>query len=158
MEKVDYCINWITSIDAQQLCKENVIVYYASITGSDTDAKWHSLSLDEAKRVITYTIHPVEIVDIMQALQEENRVYVTAFGEGKGLYRSDDAGLSWSKLRTDKYMRGVTVAPQNSNIIYVTSFSSDKVYILNSLDYSFIDSLQAGGQGPQGVIAVEPVN
>jgi photosystem II stability/assembly factor-like uncharacterized protein len=50
-----------------------------------------------------------------------NRVYVSAFGEGKGLYRSDDAGLSWRKLRTDNHMRGIAIAPNDSNFIYVTS-------------------------------------
>jgi photosystem II stability/assembly factor-like uncharacterized protein len=50
-----------------------------------------------------------------------NRVYVTAYGKGKGLWRSDNAGDSWTKLLDDNYMRGVAIAPQNSNLIYATS-------------------------------------
>lgn len=54
----------------------------------------------------------------------ENRVYVTAFGIGKGLYRSNDAGNTWSKLLTDDYMRGVAVSPNDSQIIYATASAS----------------------------------
>ena len=50
-----------------------------------------------------------------------NRVYVTAYGEGKGLYRSDDAGETWTKLMEDSHMRGVAVAPHHSDVLYVTS-------------------------------------
>ena len=50
-----------------------------------------------------------------------NRVYVTVYGEGKGLYRSDDAGETWIKLMEDSHMRGVAVAPQNPDVLYVTS-------------------------------------
>jgi photosystem II stability/assembly factor-like uncharacterized protein len=67
-------------------------------------------------------IHQWEgVFDIKTDPNVPNRVYVTAFGEGKGLYRSDDAGLTWKKLLTDNTMRGIAIAPQNSNLIYATS-------------------------------------
>ncbi|HHB79298.1 MAG TPA: T9SS type A sorting domain-containing protein, partial [Saprospiraceae bacterium] len=50
-----------------------------------------------------------------------NRVYVVAHGEGKGLYRSDDAGTNWTKLYTNDEMRGVAISPGNSDIIYTSS-------------------------------------
>ncbi len=50
-----------------------------------------------------------------------NRVYVVAYGTNKGLYRSDDAGLNWTKIYANNKMRGVAIAPQDSNIIYATS-------------------------------------
>lgn len=54
----------------------------------------------------------------------ENRVYVVAYGPGKGLYRSDDQGTSWTKIFTNDKMRGVAIAPYNSDIIYASSSHS----------------------------------
>lgn len=42
--------------------------------------------------------------------------------------------------------------------LYTTSFASNMVYILDSSTYQIIDSLEAGGEGPQGVIAITPEN
>ncbi len=72
----------------------------------------------------------------------ENRVYVITHGKGKGLYRSDDAGLTWTKLFTNDKMRGVAIATQNSNIIYASSslsyhsggYDSTSIGILVSYD------------------------
>ncbi len=61
------------------------------------------------------------VFDIKTDPNVPNRVYVTVYGDGKGLYRSDNAGQTWIKLRTDNYMRGVAITPANSNIIYATS-------------------------------------
>ena len=71
-----------------------------------------------------------------------NRVYVVAYGTNKGLYRSDDAGITWSKLYNNNKMRGVAIASENSNIIYVSSslnyfsggFSDESLGILVSTD------------------------
>lgn len=54
----------------------------------------------------------------------QNRVYVTAKGNSKGLYVSNDKGASWQKILTDDYMRKVKVAHFNSNVIYATSSSA----------------------------------
>ena len=67
-------------------------------------------------------VYPWEgIFDIKTDPHRPNRVYVTAFGQGKGLYRSDDAGNTWKKLLNDNEARGIAIAPQNSNLIYVSS-------------------------------------
>ncbi len=68
------------------------------------------------------TLHAWEgIFDIKTDPNIKNRVYVTALGKAKGLYRSDDAGINWKKLITDDDMRGVAISPDDSNIIYATS-------------------------------------
>ena len=54
----------------------------------------------------------------------ENRVYVVAYGPGKGLYRSDDQGTTWTKIYNNDKMRGVAIAPYNSDIIYASSSHS----------------------------------
>ncbi|MCK5830395.1 MAG: hypothetical protein KAH20_08840 [Methylococcales bacterium] len=66
------------------------------------------------------------VFDIQTDPSVPNRLYVTVYGEGKGLYRSDFAGNTntWTKLITDKFMRGVAIAPQNSNLIYATASES----------------------------------
>ncbi|MEA3266252.1 MAG: hypothetical protein U9P42_04845, partial [Candidatus Fermentibacteria bacterium] len=56
----------------------------------------------------------------------------------------------------------LSVAPTNlaisGNTIYATSFGADMVYLLEADTYSLLDSLQSGGQGPQGIIAIDPSN
>ncbi|MCK5131440.1 MAG: hypothetical protein KAR40_04735 [Candidatus Sabulitectum sp.] len=44
------------------------------------------------------------------------------------------------------------------NTIYATSFGANKVYMLDAESFSLLDSLQAGGEGPQGIIAIDPTN
>lgn len=64
------------------------------------------------------------VFDIKTDPNKKFRVYVTVFGKGKGLYRSNNAGQSFEKLITDDYMRSVAIAPHNPDIIYATSSSS----------------------------------
>ncbi len=79
---------------------------------------WTEWGLDEP-------LFPWEgVFDIQADPNIPMRVYATVLGPGKGLYRSDDAGIYWSKLLTDLHMRGVAIAPQNSQIIYATSSQS----------------------------------
>ncbi len=56
--------------------------------------------------------------------QNANRLYVSVFGAGKGLYRSDDGGSRWQKLLDDDFMRAVAIAPGDNQILYVTSSSA----------------------------------
>lgn len=64
------------------------------------------------------------VFDIQADPNVPDRVLVTVLGPDKGLYRSDTAGLTWEKLLTDMHMRGVAIAPQDSDIIYATSSMS----------------------------------
>lgn len=71
------------------------------------------------------SLHPWEgVFDIKTDPNIKFRLYVTVFGKNKGLYRSDNAGQSFQKLITDDFMRGVAIAPYNSNIVYATSSSN----------------------------------
>ena len=64
------------------------------------------------------------VFDIHPDPHKSGRVYVTAFGSSKGLWRSENAGVNWEKLWTDDYMRRVAVSPLNEDIIYTTSSSA----------------------------------
>ena len=73
------------------------------------------------------------VFDIKPDPSIAKRVYVTVYGAGYidkgGLYRSDDAGESWQKLtlpslhgiNPDKYLRGIAIDPNNSNLLFVSS-------------------------------------
>ena len=105
------------------------------------------------------------------------RVYVTVFGAGYedkgGLYRSDDAGESWEKIilpslhgvDPDKYLRGIAIDPNNSNLLFVSSSqayhsggeSNTSVGILYSIDagttWNFANNNMAWNFG--GIMEVE---
>lgn len=66
-------------------------------------------------------VHWQGVFDIKADPNHANRVYVVAHGDGKGLYRSDDAGITWNKIYNNNRMRGIAIAPDNSNIIYASS-------------------------------------
>ncbi len=42
----------------------------------------------------------------------------------------------------------------HENTIYATSFSSNKVFMLDSQSFVIMDSISSGGEGPQGIIAI----
>ncbi|MCK5841072.1 MAG: hypothetical protein KAH31_02805 [Candidatus Sabulitectum sp.] len=46
----------------------------------------------------------------------------------------------------------------SGNTIYATSFAANMVYLLDSATFLVVDSLQSGGEGPQGIIAIDPSN
>lgn len=48
-------------------------------------------------------------------------LYVTAYGPGKGLYKSTDYGATWLKLLEDDYMKSVVVSENNHKVIMVGS-------------------------------------
>ncbi len=56
----------------------------------------------------------------------------------------------------------IPVTPTNlavyGDTVYATSFGADMIYLLDSATFSVLDSLQSGGQGPQGIIAIDPSN
>ncbi len=68
------------------------------------------------------TLYPWEgVFNIQTDPHVPNRIYVGAHGKGKGLWKSDNKGDTWEKLLDDDHLRGVAIAPQDSNIIYATS-------------------------------------
>ena len=70
-------------------------------------------------------IYPWEgVFDICTDPNVPGSVYVSVLGPDKGLYHSSDGGLTWNHIITDSDMRGVAVAPENSNIVYATSSKS----------------------------------
>ncbi|MCK5785502.1 MAG: hypothetical protein KAH54_02965 [Candidatus Sabulitectum sp.] len=46
----------------------------------------------------------------------------------------------------------------HENTLYATSFGANMIYLLDTATFSVFDSLQAGGEGPQGIIAIDPSN
>ncbi len=64
------------------------------------------------------------VFDIETDPNNAGTVYVTVLGENKGLYKTENGGNAWSHIITDSTMRGVSVAPENSNIVYATSSKS----------------------------------
>ena len=85
------------------------------------------------------------VFDVKSDPNIADRLYVTALGNGKGLYRSDNNGDTWQKLLTDDYMRKVAIAPLDSDILYATSSSAFEAggYDPVSTGISFSDD---GGQ------------
>jgi hypothetical protein len=83
-----------------------------------------------------------------------------------GCYLSPDG---WGSSRLVKYTEtgdftGIDLpfAPTNlalwRDTLFATSFSVSKVYVLNATTFSVLDSINTSGEGPQGIIAVDPGN
>ena len=54
------------------------------------------------------------------------RVYVTSYGSGRGVYRSNDQGATWTLLRSGSYYREVAVDPTNGSVLWATSSKAYK--------------------------------
>ncbi len=64
------------------------------------------------------------VFEIKVDLNEAYTVYVTAYGKGKGFYKSTDAGITWTKLYTNDYMRGIAIDPNRSSRLFISSSKS----------------------------------
>ena len=51
-------------------------------------------------------------------------VYVAAFGEGRGLYRSKDGGQSWERLLADDYLHDVAISPLDPDHLFAACSSA----------------------------------
>jgi hypothetical protein len=58
--------------------------------------------------------------------QVAGRVYVAAYGAGRGVYRSDDRGVTWIRVHEGSFDRSVAVDPSNSSIVYLGSSAAYK--------------------------------
>ena len=52
------------------------------------------------------------------------RVYVAVFGEGRGLYRSQDGGQTWERLLANAYLHDVTISPTDPDVLFAASSSA----------------------------------
>lgn len=89
---------------------------------TDGGANWTVINYAEISGTSSFWGWGFEgVFDIKTDPNQTGIVYVTVFGDGKGLYRSDNEGQTWTKLITDDYMRCVAISPNNSQIVYATS-------------------------------------
>ena len=106
---------------------------YKSIDGGTT---WHQLAGGLPKNGVQF--------DLAIAPSQPSRLYVTlsttdkagyASGKGNGLYRSDDAGATWTSITTDERplmkigggdLMVPVVDPRNPNLVYVASIVAMK--------------------------------
>jgi hypothetical protein len=56
----------------------------------------------------------------------KGRVYVASYGAGRGVFRSDDRGSTWTQLHAGSYIREVAVDPSNNSVLYATSSKAYK--------------------------------
>ncbi len=115
-----------TSIDAQN----PDLVYAGGENGlwrsTDAGETWDEVGLPEMRGPFVGNFLPTEsgwegVFQVLADPTVPSRVYVAAFGEGKGLYRSDDAGATWEKRYDNPFLRGVAVAPNDPDLVYATS-------------------------------------
>ncbi len=113
--------NWTDVSDSQMLSNNNV-PFWGDVVGDE---------------IRFYT----GVFDVKTDPNNKNWVYVTALGNNKGLFRSENNGTTWTKILTDDYMRKVAMVPKNSNVIYATSSSAFEAggYAANSKGIWFSD-------------------
>jgi photosystem II stability/assembly factor-like uncharacterized protein len=97
--------------------------FWRSSRGGDTGS-WESVGHPEMAGAPT---HPPDgfrwpgVHAIVPDPRTRGRVYVVSFGDGHGLYRSDDAGNHWSKLRGGAFFRELAIDAADSQRLYLTS-------------------------------------
>ncbi len=127
-QKVDDCNGCrVTAVDRF----DGDLVYAGGETGlrrsTDGGDSWQNLGIAEMRGdpAIGFWEYGWEgVFDIKTDPHHGGWVYVTAFGEGKGLYRSKDGGENWQKLWANDFMRSVAISPDNPDLLYATSSSA----------------------------------
>lgn len=80
-ELIDVARDWVEKRNGAYLAKEDVIVYYASLTGRKSDFKWITLSLTQVVRIIRATLlspansGQLNTEHVIAACQELDRVF-----------------------------------------------------------------------------------
>ncbi len=121
---------------------------FRSTDGGNT---WTDISLTEMKGVKgsgRWDEDYKGIWDILTDPVNPDRVYAVAYGNGdsKGLYKSDNRGTNWTKIKSGRYLRSVAVSPANPDIIYLTSSSA---YVDGNYDASADDGIFYSSDGGQ---------
>jgi len=76
MSNIDQVVNWLEDKDASYLCKEDSVVYFASITGNDEDKDWQNLTLGQLLRTLKFMVNEsITQEDIIAGLQESGRLF-----------------------------------------------------------------------------------
>lgn len=81
---------------------------------------WARIGPPELAGVNTKALHEERWEGVHRIVADPGRpggVYVAAHGSGKGLYRSSDRGLTWTRLLATTYLRDVAVDPVDSRIL-----------------------------------------
>lgn len=100
--------------------------FFRSLNGG-ASGSWESSGLMEMTGGVSgppWTFAWEGIYDIAVDPDVEGSVYLAAFGNGKGLYHSQDSGATWVKLLTDDYLRAIAVKSGDNDVLYVGSSSA----------------------------------
>ncbi len=98
--------------------------FYRSLNGGAT---WSNTGHTEMAGSGSTDIFAWDFQGVSSISPDPNRrgwVYATAYGTGKGAYRSTASGSSWTKLYTNSFMRTIAATNQNPNVIYAGSTSA----------------------------------
>lgn len=87
----------------------------------DGGAHWKKMGLEASEHISKIIIHPMDASKIWVAVQGP----LWSSGGERGLYKSDDGGLSWTKKLGDDEWTGVTdlmIDPRNPNRLYAATW------------------------------------
>lgn len=106
-EYLDAASQWLQQRDAAYLAKEDVIVYYESLTGRKSDFRWIRMSLSAVARIIKVTLLPADddgfkSHHILTACQELDRVYEFGITSTKKLRKGIFNFREESNMNTDE--------------------------------------------------------
>lgn len=168
---VDICTSYIESKNCFYLAKEGQIVYFASVTGRESDADWIKQTVNETLRIVRATrlASDEELRDfhLIQAFQELDRVYEfgvrSIHGSAPGIFNFSEHGRNDVSIvamaMTDVFMtKGITAltvsyAMEVMNSVLdkmgVVSSSSDRIRALSKYFTGVGYDHKSGSRRPQ---------